>query len=64
MGLTSEESALVDLTRKVAKLWVFNEKNDEKTVNDLAKDNVWSKEECQYLLEATKPFVNAFGLNY
>ena len=61
MTLTREESNTLGRARLVARLWVYYEKNDEKTIKALAKADIGPQEDLEYLLETAKTFVNSLG---
>lgn len=59
-----QESSMVNSARIVARLWVHHEKSDEKTVADLVKAEIGTQEECEYLFELTKSFIDALGEHF
>ena len=61
MTLTTEESNTLKSARLVARLWVYYEKNDEKTIKALAKADIGPQEDLEYLLGTAKTFVNSLG---
>lgn len=60
-ALTQEEISIVDGARIVARLWDHNAKNDKLTIEELIKAEVGTEEECQYLLDMSKKFVEKLG---
>jgi hypothetical protein len=59
-----QESSMVNSARLVAKLWVCHGKNDEQTVKNLVKAEIGTQEECEYLFELTKSFIDALGEHF
>lgn len=59
-----QESSMVNSARLVARLWVHHAKDDKKTIANLVKAEIGTQEECEYLFELTKSFIDALGEHF
>lgn len=60
--LQISDTFILNSARIVARLWVVHDKDDQKTIDNLIKANVGTKEQCEHLFnDITKPFIKVFG---